>query len=44
MTIHKDAFKGCKNLTIYCQAKEKPEGYDNDWNFDNCNVVWGISR
>ena len=28
------------NLTIYCEASEKPDGWDNYWN-SRCTVVWG---
>lgn len=39
--IGRDAFANCKNLTIYCEAKEKPKGWDESWNRDGCPVVWG---
>ncbi len=35
------AFRDCDSLTIYCQAQSKPSGWDNDWNYSNCTVVWG---
>lgn len=35
------AFCNCPTLTIYCEAKSKPDGWDNDWNPDNRPVVWG---
>jgi stalled ribosome alternative rescue factor ArfA len=35
------AFTGCKNLTINCEAKDKPEGWEDEWNPDGCTVVWG---
>ena len=31
------------NLTIYCEASSKPDGWSNDWNFGNCPVVWGAT-
>ena len=40
------SFNGCSNLTIYCEAAEKPSGWDKDWNvYDSdskarCPVVW----
>lgn len=40
-SIDKKAFIRCPVLTIYCEAKSKPKGWDNDWNFDNRPVVWG---
>jgi hypothetical protein len=30
------------NLTIYCEATEKPEGWVDGWNGD-CPVVWGAT-
>ena len=36
-----DVFHGCDNLTIYCQAKSKPSGWDDLWNNQNNPVVWG---
>ena len=35
------AFKGCDNLTIYCEATGKPQGWDSWWNEDDRPVVWG---
>lgn len=48
-TIGQAAFDWCKMLTIYCEAEEKPEGWDDNWNYcrkhsngtDYCSVVWG---
>ncbi len=34
----------CKNLKIYCEADEKPEGFDDEWNPDNLEVVWGYQE
>ena len=34
------AFNNCASLTIYCEAASKPSGWDSDWNFSNCPVVW----
>ena len=34
------AFEGCTSLTIYCEAASKPTGWDSDWNYYNCPVVW----
>lgn len=40
-----NAFKGCGTAearpTIYCTAFKKPSTWANDWNPDNCPVVWG---
>ena len=35
------AFYNCSGLTIYCEAKSKPEGWDSKWNPSYCDVVWG---
>ncbi len=34
-------FYKCSNLTIYCMAGSKPSGWNSDWNYSNCPVVWG---
>ena len=36
-----DEFAGCPNLSIYCEAKEKPSGWDETWNSENRPVAWG---
>ena len=49
VTSIRDAFHGCKNLTIYCEATFKPSGWDDSWHlcYSNsngtsyCPVVWG---
>ncbi len=35
------AFYECKFLKIYCEASSKPDGWDSDWNYSKCRVVWG---
>ena len=48
VTSIRDAFHGCKNLTIYCEATSKPSGWDDIWHlcYSNsngtsyCPVVW----
>lgn len=47
--IGMNAFRRCNNLTIYCEAEEKPELWDDNWNmlnYDNerIEVHWGVSR
>ena len=42
--IEENAFKGCNGLTIYCKAFSKPESWNNNWNPDNCEVVWGYGH
>lgn len=44
-SIGSSAFSGCDSLTIYCEAEEKPNGWDEQWNYlyyhETCPVVWG---
>lgn len=40
-SIGERAFSDCPTLTIFCEAKSKPKGWDDDWNPDNRPVVWG---
>ena len=35
------AFYQCTSLTIYCESTKKPSGWDYDWNYSRCPVVWG---
>lgn len=30
--------------TVYCEAAEKPDGWDDDWNSEGCPVVWGYKK
>lgn len=39
-SIGENAFKGCSNVTIYCYMSEQPPGWHENWNPDNCEVVW----
>ena len=41
-TIDAYAFAYCENLTIYCEVESKPDGWNDDWNSENCPIVWGI--
>ena len=34
------AFEGCENATIYCEHPSQPSTWDENWNPDNCPVVW----
>ena len=43
-SIGYDAFYNCTSLTIYCEATSKLEGWDSDWNYSNCPVVWGYVK
>ncbi len=40
-SIGYDAFYKCGNLMYYCEATEKPDGWDDDWNYSDCQVYWG---
>ena len=46
--IGANAFDRCSALTIYCKAKEKPEGWedsdDGKWNNSKCPVVWDCDK
>ena len=42
-SIGSSAFYNCSSLTIYCEAKSKPSGWSDDWNYSNCPVVWGYT-
>ena len=35
------AFYACSSLTIYCEAENKPSGWDSRWIFDDRPVEWG---
>jgi len=39
--IMESAFAGCSNLKIYCEAAERPDTWDEIWNYTNCPVEWG---
>ena len=34
------AFYNCSSLTIYCVATSIPSGWEINWNYSNCPVVW----
>ena len=38
-----NAFKGCSGLTIKCAFNKQPITWANDWNPDNCPVIWGYA-
>ena len=42
-SIGKVEFEDCESLTIYCEATSKPSGWDSNWNYSNCPVVWGYT-
>ena len=35
------AFAWCSKATVYCEAESQPSGWDNEWNYTDCPVVWG---
>lgn len=39
--IDKMAFLDCDILTINIEADSKPDGWDVEWNYSGCPVVWG---
>ncbi len=39
--IDGNCFVGCENLTICIEASEKPNGWAEDWNSNNCRTIWG---
>lgn len=43
-SIGSEAFYHCSSLTIYCEVSSKPDGWDNDWNYSNCPVVWDYNN
>lgn len=43
-SIGYQAFDGCDNITIYCEAESKPEGWKSNWTYSTCNVVWGYKK
>ncbi|MBP5364481.1 MAG: leucine-rich repeat domain-containing protein [Bacteroidales bacterium] len=42
--IGDQAFENCKNLTIYSEAPSKPDGWDNSWNPDKCQVYYNCKN
>ena len=41
VSVGEDTFKGCDNAVIYCEAPSKPDTWNENWNPDNCTVMWG---
>lgn len=48
--IETGAFNSCYDLTIYCEAEEKPKGWSRLWNSistrddEQLKVVWGVKK
>ena len=40
-TITEEMLEGCPLLTVYCEAEQKPEGWDENWSNGAKEVVWG---
>ena len=40
VSIGLQEFRGCSNLSIYCEAPSKPAGWADSWNQDNRPVFW----
>lgn len=40
--IESFAFSNCDNLTIYCASNEKPNSWDENWNYSNYKVNWNV--
>ena len=43
-SIEGRAFQGCSSLIIYCEVNNKPSGWDNNWNYSNNPVYWGVTQ
>jgi hypothetical protein len=43
-TMGEYAFMGCKSLTIYCEAPQKSDGWNEDWNPSNRKVEWNYTQ
>ena len=43
-SIGSNAFSGCKNATLYCEASPKPDGFAEGWDNDVKEVIWGASN
>ena len=45
ISIGEYVFEGCRGLTIYCEAKNQPEGWDEYWKDPYiCPVVWDCNN
>ena len=40
-TVEAGSFNFCANLTVYCEAESKPEGWDENWCVGAKEIVWG---
>ena len=44
INMGKCVFADATSVTVNCEAKEKPEGWDKDWSNDAKEVVWGYKE
>lgn len=42
-SIGTSTFVGCSSLAIYCEADSQPDGWNSNWNPNNCPVTWGYT-
>lgn len=42
--VGQQAFAKCENITIYCQASAQPEGWHENWNSDNKEIIWNVKE
>ena len=43
ISIGRSAFAYSNSITIYCEAKSQPAGWDDEWNYSKKPVVWGYT-
>lgn len=43
IAIGNKAFEGCSKARIYCAHPSKPDTWADDWNPDDCPVVWNFT-
>ncbi len=43
-TVYKDSFEGCICITIYCEAKSEPLGWESNWNHLNVPVFFCVTN
>ena len=42
--IGNSAFANCSKLTIYAETSSKLSGWDNNWNYSNRPIYWGVKE
>ena len=44
-TMERSTVRSCLALTVYCQAQSKPEGWNNEWDYENRHAkVWDCNN